>query len=142
MTVETMKNDFAGHSGIMREDDFILGIDISQEQNSAFGGYECIREGVLSLVCDGSPDMTVRKFVDGHRAVVLSDRIKFTVRFLELCGNAALEHLLDYAAQGKSVRFYYERLCDGGFCSGDAAVSIGERKAILGGMELTVVLMV
>lgn len=81
-----------------------LGIDMSENGGLAEGDLTAVTEGVISIEADLSAKSAVREFVDGHKAVAVSEWAEIKIRFLLISGDEIQERIMECAHSGVSVR--------------------------------------
>jgi len=81
-----------------------LGIDMSEKGGLAEGDFSAVTEGVISIDADLSAKSAVREFVDGHKAVAVSEWAEIKIEFLLIVGDGVQEKILECAHSGVPVR--------------------------------------
>lgn len=100
--------DVFDSAGFIDERGFVLGIDMSENGDSAADCFTAVTDGVMSVKGDISPRYAIRDYVDGDRAVALSRRAEVNVRFLSLGGNAVQKRIMDAARDCVKLRCVYK----------------------------------
>lgn len=83
---------------------FVLGIDLSENKDVMPEDFTAVTEGVCGISAKLSPRIVIRDFVDGDRAVALSERTEIKLRFLVIKGDRVQEVILRAAEHGVPVR--------------------------------------
>ena len=93
------ENGFAGGA--------VVGFDMSEGQALPFEDFTAAVSGVSSLELDFSQRTVIRKFVDGYKAVPVSDMrcIRLTIWFI--AGDELHRFLVNAAENSDIVRFAY-----------------------------------
>lgn len=86
---------------------YVFGIDMSEQGNSSPAMFTAVTEGVWGISADLSPRVVIRNYVDGDRAVPVSERAEITVRFLLSSGDGVQAAILDAAENGVPLRCVY-----------------------------------
>ncbi len=84
-----------------------VGIKIKMNEES--GEFTEVSRGVCFMEADFSDRSEIRKFVDGDRAVPLSDRAAVTLEFIRERGDSVQDFLLEAARCGRRI----EVICGG-----------------------------
>ncbi|MGN0637709.1 MAG: hypothetical protein ACI4J0_05015 [Huintestinicola sp.] len=116
MTVGEALKSF-GKGEFIDEFGFVLGIDMSENGDSAADGFTAVTEGVCGISADMSPRVVIRDFVDGDRAVPVSARAEIRLDFLLVSGDGVQAAVLSAAENGVPLRCVY--------MSGEGAVFLG-----------------
>ena len=104
---------------------FVLGIDLSENGNSDTDGFTAVTEGVCGISAVLSPRVVIRDYVDGDRAVPLSERAEIKVRFLVIKGDSVQKRILASAKAGIPLRCVYMS-CAGVAFEGKMLISLAE----------------
>lgn len=143
MTVGQLTESYVFHEGLAEESEYVLGIDLSAEQNAAKEDFTALQKGVYSIKADISPETVTRKYVDGHRTLPVSDMVRITLKLAAGETDSAGNKILQAAKQGKNVRCVYADIANGSsiICSMLPRVTEICRGEIFG-IEITVVMSV
>ena len=138
MTVSEAARSF-GEGDFFDEFGFVLGIDMSENENSDTDGFTAVTEGVCGISAVLSPRVVIRDYVDGDRAVPLSARAEIKVRFLVIKGDNVQERIIASAKTGIPLRCVYMS-CAGVAFEGNMLISLSEAApAEIFGTEVTAV---
>lgn len=96
-----------GEGDFIDESGFILGIDMSENGDSAADEFTAVTEGVCGISADLSPRVVIRDFVDGDRAVPVSEWAEIRLRFLLVSGDGVQAAILNAAENGIPLRCVY-----------------------------------
>lgn len=141
MTISELKNGYTAPSGLLSEKDFVIGFDISAEQELSPADYTAAENGIISLLADFSRRDIQRKYVDGDRVVPLSEMRRFTLKFRCIARDAVQRFIIAAATAGTPVKYTYEDLSDGTADSGTLLAKItSQEKSDIYGMIFTVVM--
>lgn len=106
MTVEEALNSF-GEGEFLDKFGYILGIDMSENGDLAAEDFTAVTEGICAISADLSPRVVIRDFVDGDRAVPVSERAEIRLDLLLISGDGVQEMILDSAEKGVPLRCVY-----------------------------------
>lgn len=121
MTVGEALKSF-GEGDFLDEFGYVLGIDLSENGDSSPEMFTAVTEGVCGISADMSPRVVIRDFVDGDRAVPVSERAEIRLEFLLISGDGVQEVILNSAEKGVPLRCVYMSVGGAAFL-GDMLVS-------------------
>ena len=143
MPVLQMMNGYVPRQGLAEDGAYVLGVDLSEEQNAVWKNFTVLREGVYSLKADLSPETVTRKYVDGHKSLPVSDMVRITLKLAAGETDSAGSRILKAASLGENVRCVYADISEGSYITCSMLPRITEIcSGELYGMEITVVMTV
>lgn len=131
----------AGGRGIISEDGFMIGFDISEGQELLPEDFTAAAAGVSGFEFELSPKTVMREYVDGHRAVPLSEMRRFVLTVTYIAGDPLHMFLADAAESSDRVRYAYADALTGTYRTGTGLVRMTKiKKSAVCGLEITFVI--
>lgn len=104
---------------------FVLGIDLSEDGDGLPLDFTAVTEGVCGISARLSPRVIIRNYVDGDKAVPISENAEIKLQFLLVKGDSVQEKIISAAMAGIPLRCVYIS-CGGAAFEGKMLISLSE----------------
>lgn len=94
-------------SGFSEGEDFIFGIDLSEEQDLQYGSFTAVRGKVYTVRADLSRKTKLCTFVDGWSTRTVSDFLKVSIDFAACSEDEIQKAVVSAAENGGKLRCVY-----------------------------------